>query len=221
MPSQMRTARVARRRSGGVVRTTYAAATPADAITRFAVIRAFSFVIARSAPPRARCSGHRAPRLAAANALRTAVAGAGRAAVARRLTGGAAARRRGRAADGIGGLADVPLRFVGAPRHGVACLVDELTAAIDPLARALGGPAIALGRRIREAVGLLRDLAAQFRPRLRGEPHAEPRAENGSGEQAHHEAAATPAFAVETIVSVCHLVPPHGQQKIGSKVLGF
>jgi len=55
MPSQTRTACFARRRSGGVVRMTYAAATPADAIITFATIRAFSFVMAdqlrRDPPP--------------------------------------------------------------------------------------------------------------------------------------------------------------------------
>src|SRR2546423_15509393 len=47
VPSHTRAACIARRRSGGVVRTTYAAVMPADAITRFATVRAFSRVIAR------------------------------------------------------------------------------------------------------------------------------------------------------------------------------
>jgi len=47
MPSHTRTARMAKRRSGGVVSTTYAAATPADAMTTFATIRAFCGVMYR------------------------------------------------------------------------------------------------------------------------------------------------------------------------------
>jgi hypothetical protein len=44
-PSHMRVARTAKRLSGGVVITTYAAATPATARTRFAVVRAEVLVI--------------------------------------------------------------------------------------------------------------------------------------------------------------------------------
>src|SRR5262249_37592816 len=105
---------------------------------------------------------------------------------------------------------NVALRFVGAALHGVLGLVDELAAAIDPLARVLGGAAVAFRRGIGEVVRLLRDLAAEFRPRFGGEQHAEARAENSAGEQTHHEAAAAPALAVETIVSVCHFAPPNG-----------
>jgi len=43
-PSQTRNAWNARRRSGGVVKTTYAAATPADAIATLATVRACSRV---------------------------------------------------------------------------------------------------------------------------------------------------------------------------------
>jgi hypothetical protein len=54
VPSQSRAACIARRRSGGVVSTTYAAATPADAITTLATVRAFSCVTTaqlRRVPP--------------------------------------------------------------------------------------------------------------------------------------------------------------------------
>ena len=54
VPSQSRAACIARRRSGGVVSTTYAAATAADAITTLATVRAFSCVTTdqlRRVPP--------------------------------------------------------------------------------------------------------------------------------------------------------------------------
>ena len=44
-PSQMCSPRKARRRSGGVVITTYAAATPAEMSTRFATVRALALVM--------------------------------------------------------------------------------------------------------------------------------------------------------------------------------
>jgi hypothetical protein len=46
-PSQRRAPRIASRRSGGVVQIRYAAATPADARTTFATVRALVLVIAR------------------------------------------------------------------------------------------------------------------------------------------------------------------------------
>ena len=46
-PSHAREARSAKRRNGGVVRTTYAAAAPADRIKTFAIVRAVAGVTCR------------------------------------------------------------------------------------------------------------------------------------------------------------------------------
>src|SRR5437667_393171 len=73
-----------------------------------------------------------------------------------------------------------------------------------PLPGGLARPTIALGCGVRETACRLGQLAAQLRPRLRREQHAEAGAEHRAGEQPDHETAAAAALILEPIVSVSH-----------------
>src|SRR5205814_9867507 len=110
---------------------------------------------------------------------------------------------RGRGGAGCR-FARVALRLVGAARHRIARLVIELAATISPLPGGLARPTIPFGRGVRETACLLGQLAAQLRPRLRREQHAEAGAEHRAGEQPDHETAAAAALILEPIVSVSH-----------------
>src|SRR5262249_14238946 len=128
-PIQIFTARNASRRSGGVVKTTYAAATPATLRMTFAVMRAFSFVMAGSAPARTTRRGRR--------------------------RGRAVGDVPGRVAHLARRIADVAVRFLGAAIHRVLRLVIGFAPA---LGRLLVDVATALGRLAIHVATLVRPL---------------------------------------------------------------
>src|SRR5688572_5455040 len=116
-----------------------------------------------------------------AGAARTAGAAAPGAAAAAGPRAAVAAARCG---------ARVAARFLGAARHGLACLADELAALFRPARRGLAGAAILLGCFVADVARLFADGAAQFAARLRCQQHAQPGAQHGARQQAHHEPAA-------------------------------
>src|SRR5688572_4658289 len=125
-------------------------------------------------------------------AAERAAAGTARAARAARAAGaaapGAAAAAGPRAAVAAARCgARVAAGFLGAARHGLACLADELAALFRPARRGLAGAAILLGRFAADVAGLFADGAALFAARLRCQQHATTGAQHGARQQAHQQ----------------------------------
>src|SRR3977135_1324180 len=120
------------------------------------------------------------------------------------------------AGSAVRDVAHVFLRFIGAARHGILRLVVRVLPPIGPFARrlaallrplpgALARLLVAFIPLVCYLVRLLATVHAQLRAGLRGEQHAEARAQHGARQQPHHEASAAAAFIFETIVPVCHV----------------